>query len=331
MDENNRVKLTNIIPKLSEEALNILYKTAASLLGTASGKGNPPCPYCGCSHVVKNGHKCNKQEYLCRHCGKSFVSTTNTLMANSHQPKQVWEAVIMDTLAGDAIDYSAKRLDISHDCVFFMRHKILLGLHGVLEEAGVCLGGVSELDETFVLDSYKGSPLPPGLGRPARRHGAKAQKRGISKEYVCICTGVERKGSAMALTVNRAKPSSKELEEVFKGHIKEGTLVLCDGLKSYLTLEKKEGCSVRDVTREREGKFFNLNAVNSLHSFIKGRYRYYRGVATKYLNRYNGLFCFAYRRIPEKTGQLCRYLLEVSTINRNYTNRDVKIMGLLSI
>lgn len=331
MDDDNRIKLADLISKLPQEAVDALYKAAASLLGTASNKDNPACPYCGGHHVVKNGHKCGKQEYLCRQCGKTFVSTTHTLMAHSHQPKQVWEAVLMDTLAGDAIDYSAKQLEISHDCVFYMRHKILLGLHGLLEETGVCLGGVSELDETFVLDSYKGGSLPEDAARPARRHGAKAQKRGISDEYVCICTGVERKGDAIAGSINRAKPSSRELGKMFKGHIKEGTLVLCDGLKSYLALEKDTGCSVKDVTKERSGKFFNLNTVNNFHSFIKSRYKFYRGVATKYLNRYNDLFSIAYRQAREKAGQLCNQLLEVSSINRNYTNRDVKMRGLLDI
>ena len=331
MDDDNRIKLADLISKLPQEAVDALYKAAASLLGTASNKDNPACPYCGGHHVVKNGHKCGKQEYLCRQCGKTFVSTTHTLMAHSHQPKQVWEAVLMDTLAGDAIDYSAKQLEVSHDCVFYMRHKILLGLHGLLEETGVCLGGVSELDETFVLDSYKGGSLPEDAARPARRHGAKAQKRGISDEYVCICTGVERKGDAIAGSINRAKPSSRELGKMFKGHIKEGTLVLCDGLKSYLALEKDTGCSVKDVTEERSGKFFNLNTVNNFHSFIKSRYKFYRGVATKYLNRYNDLFSIAYRQAREKAGQLCNQLLEVSSINRNYTNRDVKMRGLLDI
>ena len=133
MDDDNRIKLADLISKLPQEAVDALYKAAASLLGTASNKDNPACPYCGGHHVVKNGHKCGKQEYLCRQCGKTFVSTTHTLMAHSHQPKQVWEAVLMDTLAGDAIDYSAKQLEVSHDCVFYMRHKILLGLHGLLE------------------------------------------------------------------------------------------------------------------------------------------------------------------------------------------------------
>lgn len=70
-------------------------------------------------------------------------------------------------------------------------------------------------------------------GRKPRRHGAKAEKRGISSEYLCICTGIQRKGEAFAATVNRAKPSAKELLDIFEGHIADGTLILCDGLRSY--------------------------------------------------------------------------------------------------
>ena len=79
------------------------------------------------------------------------------------------------------------------------------------------LSGVAELDETFVLDCYKGSQVPDSAGREARKHGAKAAKRGISNEYVAICTGIQRDGGTIAATVNRAKPSSKELDEIFRG------------------------------------------------------------------------------------------------------------------
>lgn len=192
MDDDNRIKLADLISKLPQEAVDALYKAAASLLGTASNKDNPACPYCGGHHVVKNGHKCGKQEYLCRQCGKTFVSTTHTLMAHSHQPKQVWEAVLMDTLAGDAIDYSAKQLEVSHDCVFYMRHKILLGLHGLLEETGVCLGGVSELDETFVLDSYKGGLPAGGCRPPGTQARCESPKEG---HFGRVCLHLYRRGT----------------------------------------------------------------------------------------------------------------------------------------
>ncbi len=30
------------------------------------------CPYCNSKRINKNGHKCNKQRYICRNCSKSF-------------------------------------------------------------------------------------------------------------------------------------------------------------------------------------------------------------------------------------------------------------------
>lgn len=331
MATETRIKLANLISKLPAEAVDSLYEIACTMSAGHLPDEKPCCPGCNSSAVVRNGHKCGKQEYLCKSCGKTFVSTTNTLMANSHQPREVWEEVINDTLAGDAIDFAAERLGLTHDCVFRMRHKFLIALEKFQEEQGFCLNDVSEMDETFVLDSYKGKALPGSVPRKPRRHGAKAEKRGISNEYVCICAGVQRKGCAIAGTANRAKPSSQELQEIFGGHISEGTLILCDGLKSYQSLEVATGCSVKDVNSEAGAAFYNLNTVNAFHSFIKMRYLFYRGVATKYINRYNALFSAAYKQTAEKARQIISSLLDVSGINRRVSNRDVKTAGLLLI
>ena len=212
-----------------------------------------------------------------------------------------------------------------------MRHKFLIALAALLEEQCPCLQDVSEVDETYVLESYKGKELPESVCRKPRKHGAKAEKRGISNEYICICTGVQRKGGAIAGTVNRAKPTSQELQEVFSGQIYEDTLVLCDGLKSYKALEVTTGCIVKDVTKETGSGFYNLNTVNSFHSFIKRQYEFYRGVATKYLNRYNALFSAAYKCTEAGLRQLMSSLLTVSGTRRSPSCRDIKTAGLLLI
>ena len=49
------------------------------------------------------------------------------------------------------------------------------------------------------------------------------------------------------------------------------------------------------MNREDHKGGCNLNTVNSFHSFIKKMYLGYRGVATKYINRYNTLFAQAFR------------------------------------
>ena len=60
----------------------------------------------------------------------------------------------------------------------------------MLEKEPVLLFGIAELDKIFVLDCYKGRPIPKEANRNACKHGAKAAKRGIAKEYIAICTGI---------------------------------------------------------------------------------------------------------------------------------------------
>lgn len=126
-----------------------------------------------------------------------------------------------------------------------------MALQDILEKEPVHLSGITEMDETFVLDCYKEKPIPKEANHNARKHGAKAAKRGISSEYVAICTGVQRDGKAIAETVNRAKPSGRELYEIFVTHVSEETLVLTDGLRNYNSLGTAIGCTVMDLNHKK--------------------------------------------------------------------------------
>ena len=39
----------------------------------------------------------------------------------------------------------------------------------------------------------------------------------------------------------------------------------------------------------------NLNRINSFHNMIKDYYKHYRGVASKYINRYASMFAYAWK------------------------------------
>lgn len=99
-------------------------------------------------------------------------------MANSHQPREIWEAVIADTLSGDAIDFTAKGLGLIHDLVFLMRQKFLITLADLLEEQCPCLQDISEMDETYVLECYKGKELPASVCRSPVNMAQKHKKEG---------------------------------------------------------------------------------------------------------------------------------------------------------
>ncbi len=257
--------------------------------------GRPECPYCQNPRIIKYGHANGKQRFFCHGCKRTFLHSTGTLMSNSHFSRSVWADFIRDTLRSESLDNSAEKFGFSHQTAFNMRHKVLMALQDMLEKEPVLLSGITELDETFVLDCYKGNAVPTEAKRNARKHGAKAARRGISSEYIAICTGIQRDGRTVAETVNRAKPSARELCKIFGTHISKDTLVLTDGLRSYNSLEAVTGCTVVDVNHEEGKKLFNLNIVNSLHSYIKETYNHYRGVATKYINRYNALFSLVFR------------------------------------
>ena len=329
----NKELLINRIDLLSEEDISSLLDAAMLMTPKNSLAVKPDCPYCGSHTIIRFGHKCGKQRFFCKFCQKTFVPTTHTIMSNSHFPAESWREVINDIANGNAIDYTAEKIGCSHQTVFNMRHKVLMSLQQLPESKEVCLGDVSEFDETFVLDCYKGKELDSSISRKPRKHGAKAQKRGISNEYVCICTGIQRKGEAIAATVNRAKPSAKDLNEIFEGHIADGTLALCDGLRSYRAFPEIADYTVKDCNSQdgENSSFYNLNTVNGFHSFIKQRYVFYRGVASKYINRYNALFATTYRNTENIIRQLRNAVLTVTATDYYHSNKDIREVGLVAL
>ena len=282
------IELVKEIPeKYLDEALDEALEKIKEIKEKADLEKEPPktrCPHCDSEEITKNGLKCRKQAYLCRGCNKSFVSTTKSSIQNSHSSPTVWKQVIEDTIDGISIDKTAENLEMHHDTIFNMRHKILYCIEQSLIANPTPLQGVCETDETYVLESVKGWKIPDDYHRKPRKHGAVASKRGISNEYICVCTSVTGEGENLAISVNRATPSSQEILDVFGERVNSDTVILCDGTQSYNILDEK--CTVAATKR--------INKVNGLHSFIKQRLEAARGVATRYLNRYNALFSKVY-------------------------------------
>jgi transposase-like protein len=262
-----------------------------------------PCPHCGSSNVTLFGSKHGKQRFRCKDCGKTYVTTTGTIMSHSHLSEEDWRQAVRDTVEGRTLRATEQELGMSHDTAFGMRHKILTALEQNEAVHSTVLGGECELDETYVLEDLKGKKIPDTYWRRPRKHGARALSRGISSEYVCIMTGIERGGEAYAVSINVATPSKDEIKTAFHEHIAEGAHIFCDGAKGYNTLYDDRKCEVTH-THARE-----INTANGFHSFIKNIHNcIYHGVATKYLNRYNALFAAVYRHWDSAFKKICALL-----------------------
>jgi transposase-like protein len=244
-------------------------------------------------------------------------------MFNSHSGEAVWKQVIRDTLNGVSLDATAVNLAMHHETVFNMRHKILYCIEQEQMRNPQQMSGVCEVDETYILENYKGKKLPADFWRKPRKHGAVAQKAGLSDEYICVCAAVERNGKSSAIATGRSQPSSNDVTRIFSDKFTNDTLVLCDGAKSYGVLEKDGVCSVTSTNNNDDG-FKNINNVNAFHSFIKERNRNARGFATKYLNRYNAFFSISFKKsefvVDDIYKMLCDMNNRYNTISATQAN-----------
>jgi transposase-like protein len=316
------VEIIALVKEIPEAYLEETLMRVKEIKEKADAEEEPDeivCPYCNSQKTVRNGRKNNKQSYVCRNCKKSFAQTTGTAIQGSHSSPTVWKQVISDTVEGIPLDTTAYNLNLHHETVFNMRHKILYCVEQSLIANPTALTGACETDETYVLESEKGRKFPENHHRKPRKHGAKASKPGISNEYVCVCASVTGVGEQVAVAVNRASPDSQEILDVFGKRVNKDTVILCDGKQSYNVLDDK--CTVAVTKR--------INKVNGFHSFIKEKLDAMRGVATIYLNRYNALFSKIYSADKSVVDEI--YELMVSTNGSVNTIAHTQTVNLLDV
>ena len=144
------------------------------------------CPRCN-QHgpFIKKGFSGRKQRYQCKCCGRKFPYDALQLTYWSHQTPDKWSALIEDTISIKSLKKVEDDLGVSHPTAHHMRHKFLAFLSENMKNMPV-LDGIIEADETFVLESGKGTRV---LNREPRKHGEGAQSRGT------ICLELSRVSS----------------------------------------------------------------------------------------------------------------------------------------
>lgn len=251
------------------------------------------CPKCGVPHPVINKagfSNSGKQMYRCKFCGKRFVWDHGQITYYSHQDPSLWKQLIADTLSGVPIRESAEFYKRNPSTIFHMRHRLLAFLDDAFDYEQ--LSRSNELDETFVLASHKGWH---DEDLPVRKHRGKASCRGLSNEQVCICGAVDVDGKAAFLRAYNAGTLSAEDAMNLAPHLQSGCHMITDGNTSYNRLAgvlSAKRSIVGDCTDHYAPE--NLNSINSLHSKFKQCYREYRGVASKYINRYASCISLAW-------------------------------------
>ena len=265
---NELIKIVKNIPLAQQdEILNKLRKEI-----NVTEKKIECCHHCGIiGDFIKFGKKDNKQRYKCNSCKKTFMSRTGTAFSNSHSSENEWKEVILDTLSGISLRKTAKRLEIGLSRVQRMRHLILNSIETYTENSETQLEGTIEIDDTYILESVKGMKIGENYHRSARKHGAKASKRGLSNEYVSVNVAVSRDGNSYSKSVNTSRPTIENVKSVFENKINQESMIYCDGDKSFKSVFS-EIASVQIIEDKlKQNKEEHINSVNGFHAQIKNK------------------------------------------------------------
>jgi len=259
------------------------------------------CPHCAGERIVRNGTADGLQRYKCRGCGKTFNALTGTPLARLRH-KGKWLDQTGALADGLTVHRAAERLGVAPSTAFRWRHRFLAVPRGV-KPAG--LVGVAEIDETYMLESFKGKKV---IGRAARKRGGAAAKRGLSREQIPILVARDRSGTTTDYVLTDSRKGA--VMAVLKSLLPTDAVVCTDGGGSIGQAVKDLGLEHHPVVTSKGVHAigpWHIQNVNSYHGRFKGWMHRFHGVATSYLENYLGWFR-ALDRTPRGASQPAQLL-----------------------
>jgi len=243
------------------------------------------CPHCQSLIYVRWGKQNDLQRYKCRSCSRTFNVLSKTPLARLRR-KGHWIDYSECMKNGLSIRESARICNISNSTSFHWRHRFLKGATYV---KAAQLNGIVESDETYFLKSNKGDR---NLSRPSRKRGGTAQKRGLSKEQICVLVCRDRNKNtfdAIFETFN-----SQTLKDDLLPILASDCLFCSDSKNVYTKFTRENDLKHGKVNLSKgervKKNIIHTQNVNSYHSRLKNWIRRFNGVATKYLDNYLAWF-----------------------------------------
>ncbi len=218
------------------------------------------------------------------YCKRTFNPLTGTPLARL-QKKECWlnYAGALNELL--SVRKAAKACKVDKNTAFKWRHRFLEARNYSKDQS---LAGIAEVDEIFLLESFKGQRKLP---RPARKRGGVAEKPGLSAEQIPILIARDRAGAHIdAVLPDRSEAA---VRPILEGKLSKDDALLCmDGDKALIAFAEAEGIEYELIIASKgehvHEKVLHIQNVNAYGSRFKQWLRRFNGVATKYLQSYLG-------------------------------------------
>jgi transposase-like protein len=253
------------------------------------------CPHCASVELYRHGLVNGLQRYKCKSCHKTFNALTGTPLARLRD-KAKWMNYLAAMAQSLTVRQSASDTGVHRNTSFRWRHRFL---EWITQDHPSTLHGITEADETYLLESEKGNRK---LNRKARKRGGSATKRGISDEQICVLVARDRSGQTLDFVTGNGPLTKTRLSAALKPVLDSDALLVSDANPSYTAFCHDEGFSHEIVNLsqgQRVNGAYHVQNVNAYHNRLKQWLERFHGVATKYLPNYLG-----WRRAFEQYRQL---------------------------
>jgi transposase-like protein len=277
--------------QLSSGELNRLREWVAGIhdpaeclaLIEAAAKGRP-CPHCGGVRIHRCGLATGLQRFRCLGCRCSFNALTGTPLARLRK-RERWLPYLQCIIESRTVRAAALLVGVHRTTSFRWRHRFV---PRAARDRPAMLSGIVEADETYRLESQKGSRT---LTRRPRKRGGVARLRGISRELDCLLVARDRNGQTLDFHTGRGPVSAAQLGECLQPALASDALLISDSAAAYRSFAAAAGL-MHEAVNVRAGKrtrgTIHIQNVNGWHSRFKTWLVRFKGVASRYLINYSG-------------------------------------------
>ena len=243
-----------------------------------------PCPHCHCTRMHRCGSATGLQRFRCLCCRKTFNALTGTPLARLRK-RERWQTYLQCMLESRTVRDAARVTGVHRTTSFRWRHRFA---PAAARARPKMLGAIVEADETYRLESQKGSRK---LTRPARQRGGAASQRGINREHDCLLVARDRSGSTLDFHTGRGPVSAAQLHACLGPVLAADVLLISDCAAAYARFAIAAGITHQAVNvqaGQRARGAIHIQNVNAWHSRFKSWLSRFKGVASRYLAHYSG-------------------------------------------
>jgi transposase-like protein len=199
--------------------------------------------------------------------------------------KERWLPYLQCVLESRTVRDTAQVVGVHRTTSFRWRHRFV---PGAMRDRPATLSAVVEADETYRLESQKGSR---NLTRRPRKRGGVARRRGINQEHDCLLVARDRTGQTLDFHTGRGQVTVAQLHQCLKPVLPADVLLISDGAVAYRHFAAQAGIT-HEAVNVKAGILargaIHIQNVNSWHSRFKSWLVRFRGVASRYLINYSG-------------------------------------------